>query len=197
MENGSSTMNTLFNILPELPEGFHYFPEFISEEEERHLVNLIPKYPLKNLIFQGYEAKRKVLSLGYDYHFDTRKLTEGLPIPDEFTPILNKVAKHLNIPADDIKEILLTEYGVGHVINWHRDAHLFEKIAGISLLSDCNFKLRPYDKSKQTKANTKSFVAERRSLYLMENEAKQHWEHSIAPVKSLRYSITFRTLKEH
>jgi alkylated DNA repair dioxygenase AlkB len=188
-------MNKLFNIQPELPEGFHYYPDFITEDEETQLVTLIQQYPLKNMVFQGFEAKRKIMSFGYDYHFDTRNLTKGVPIPEEFNSIILKVAHQLNISEDSIQEILLTEYGIGHVINWHRDAPPFEKIAGISLLSDCTFKLRPYDKSKQNRASVNSFTVERGSLYMMEGEARQNWEHSISPLKSLRYSITFRTLQ--
>jgi alkylated DNA repair dioxygenase AlkB len=189
-------MKTLFPDLPELPDGFQYIPDFLSPEEERELVKFIQQYPLKNMIFQGFEAKRKVLSFGYDYHFDNRKLTAGVPIPGAFQPIIRKTAERLQIPAEDFVKVLLTEYAPGTVINWHRDAPPFEKIAGLSLLSDCTFKLRPYDKSKQTRAAVKSFTVERRSLYLMEGDARENWEHSIAPVKSLRYSITIRTLRE-
>lgn len=189
-------MQTLFSILPNLPSGFHYYPGFITEQEENELVALIQKYPLHNMVFQGFEAKRKVMSFGYDYHFNNRTLTEGEPIPAEFSPIISKVAKQLNIPAEKFAKVLLTEYAAGTVINWHRDAPPFEKIAGISLLSDCTFKLRPYDKAKQTRSATRSFIAQRRSLYLMEGEARQEWEHSIAPVKGLRYSITIRTLRQ-
>lgn len=188
-------MNTLFTIAPELPEGFTYIPDFITEEEELHLVTLIRKYPLKPMIFQGFEAKRKVMSFGYDYHFDQRTLTAGIAMPDEFLTVIRKAGIQLNIPAERFAKVLLTEYDTGTVINWHRDAPPFEKIAGISLLSDCTFKLRPYDKAKQTRSAVRSFTAERRSLYLMEGEARQDWEHSIAPVKSLRYSITIRTLR--
>jgi len=189
-------MQMLFDVLPDLPVGFHYFPDFITEQEEQQLVSLIQKYPLKNMMFQGFEAKRKVMSFGYDYHFDSRKLSEGIPIPEEFQSVITKVAKQLNIAPQKFAKVLLTEYAAGTVINWHRDAPPFEKIAGISLLSDCTFKLRPYDKSKQTRASVKSFTARRRSLYLMEGEARSDWEHSISPVKSLRYSITIRTLRE-
>ena len=190
-------MKTLFPILPDLPPGFHYFPEFITEQEEGELVELIRSLPLHNLIFQGFEAKRKVMSLGYEYHFDNRSITKGIPIPEEFSPLISKLAAQLNIPADKFQKILLTEYPPGAVINWHRDAPPFDKIAGISLLSDCTFKLRPYDKTKRARPATRSFTAERRSLYLMEGEAREDWEHSIAPVKALRYSITLRTLREN
>ena len=33
------------------------------------------------------------------------------------------------------------------------------------------------------------------SAYLLEGEARQVWEHSIAPLPALRYSVTFRTLR--
>lgn len=186
----------LFTIPLQLPDGFHYFPDFLSEKEENHLVALIQNYPLKNMIFQGFEAKRKVISFGYDYQFDKRQLLESLPVPEEFQPVIHKVAEKLTIAPNEFVKLLLTQYDPGTVINWHRDAPPFEKIAGLSLLSDCTFKLRPYDKSKQTRSAVKSFVVQRRSLYLMEAEARDKWEHSITPVKSLRYSITIRTLRK-
>ena len=36
-------------------------------------------------------------------------------------------------------------------------------------------------------------LLEPRSVYLLSGEARRDWEHSIAPMGSLRYSITFRT----
>ena len=189
-------MQTLFSIAPDLPGGFLYIPDFITEAEESHLIDLITRLPLKNMMFQGFEAKRKVIGFGYDYHFDSRMLTPGKPIPDEFFQVIRKVSARLQIPEERFVKLLLTEYDTGTVINWHRDAPPFEKIAGISLSSDCTFKFRPYDKTKQTRSAVKFFIAERRSLYLIDGESRQDWEHSIAPVKSRRFSITLRTLRE-
>ena len=129
-------MQTLFSIPPDLPDGFLYIPDFMTEAEELQLVELIKHFPLKNMMFQGFEAKRKVMSFGYDYHFDKRTLSEGKPIPDEFLPIIRKVSAELHIPEERFVKLLLTEYDTGTVINWHRDAAPFEEIAGISLLSD-------------------------------------------------------------
>jgi alkylated DNA repair dioxygenase AlkB len=102
----------------------------------------------------------------------------------------------LYIDPKQIAELLVTEYPVGSVINWHRDAPPFEVIIGISLLSDCTFKLKPQEKIKQTRSATISFPVKRRSLYVMEGPSRSEWQHSIAPVKNQRYSITLRTLKE-
>jgi alkylated DNA repair dioxygenase AlkB len=82
------------------------------------------------------------------------------------------------------------------VINWHGDAPPFDAIAGILLLSDCTFRLRPYERAKQGRSAIISLPVQRRSLYLMQGEVRRDWQHAIAPVKGLRYSITLRTLKK-
>jgi alkylated DNA repair dioxygenase AlkB len=188
-------METLFQILPNLPAGFHYYPDFITEQEEMELAEIIWQYQLKTVIFRGFEAKRKVVNFGYDYHFDKGMITKGNQIPKELEAICSKVSDKLNFSSDELKTILVTKYPVGSVINWHRDGPPFEKIVGISLLSDCNLKLRPYNKLKRSRSDVISFATKRRSLYLMEGEVREEWEHSIAPVPHLRYSITMRTLR--
>ncbi len=189
-------METLFpGDTPRFPEGFSYFPGFITVEEEQQLCGIISTLPLSTFLFHGYEARRKVASYGYDYHFDSRSITKGEPVPPGFHFLVERVAAHLNIPAAAFKEVLATEYPAGSVINWHRDAPPFELIAGISLAADCIFRLRPYDKSKQKRSAIISFPVQRRSLYVMQGSARDEWEHSIRPVKQLRYSLTLRTLR--
>jgi alkylated DNA repair dioxygenase AlkB len=188
-------MLTLFDQPPMFPEGFTYYPDFINTNEEQELLAFIQQIELHSMIFQGYTAKRKVASFGYDYNFTTRKLTKGSSPPAGFNWLTEKVAQQLMINPAQFAELLVTEYTVDSVINWHRDAPPFECIAGISLAADCIFKLRPYDKSLRTKRNTISFPVRRRSLYIMQGPAREEWEHSTAPVPDLRYSITLRTLK--
>jgi DNA oxidative demethylase len=65
-------------------------------------------------------------------------------------------------------------------------------VIGVSLLSPCTMKLRrkvgeTYEIEKQ--------LLEPRSLYLLDGEARTQWQHSIPPIKELRYSISMRTLK--
>lgn len=188
-------MTTLFPIAHVFPEGFSYFPDFLNEEEEQQLLALLSGVDLHALIFQGFEAKRKVESFGYDYNFDNRRISKGEPIPSSFDFLVEKVANFVSVPSASLAEMLLTEYPEGSVINWHRDAPPFEIIFGVSLLSDCNFRLRPYDKNKRNSNAILSLQVKRRSLYIINGEARSQWEHSISPVKAKRYSITFRTLK--
>lgn len=188
-------MTTLFPVEYTYPPGFTYQPGFLSPDEELTLIAAIKDIELHNLVFQGFEAKRKTASFGYDYNFDRRTISKGTPVPPGFIPLIEKVAQHLSVGADQFAELLVTEYPVGSVINWHRDAPPFDMIVGISLRADCIFRLRPHEKAKQSRSAILSFPVARRSLYIIKDEARTDWQHSIAPVKETRYSLTLRTLR--
>lgn len=187
-------MNTLFPNDIIGPDGFHYSPDFLTEREEQQLIIDIGSLELHPLIFRGFEAKRKVNSYGYDYQFDTRTISIGENIPLAFNFLLEKISTWLSIPLEDLAEVLVTEYPPGSVINWHRDAPPFDIIVGVSLMSDCRFKLRPYDKTKQGRKSIVTIPVRRRSVYIIRDEARTDWEHCIAPVTETRYSVTVRTL---
>src|SRR5215204_6335480 len=167
-------MNSLFPIETNFPPGFSYFPDFLTIKEEEELYHEVLKLELHNMQFQGFEAKRKVASFGYDWSFEKRTLSKGKEIPASFSSLMNKVANHLSIDPADFAELLVTEYPIGSVINWHRDAPPFNLIAGISVIS---------------------FPVKRRSLYTINGIARTDWQHSIAPVEQVRYSVTLRTLR--
>ena len=186
---------TLFPEPPRLPDGFTYRDDFLDPDEERELFRIVEQEVLHPLVFQGFEAKRKVKSYGYHYHFDSRTITEGVPIPEAYRWLLDKVAADAGLPATALKELLVTEYLPGSVINWHRDAPPFERVIGISLLSDCTFRFRPYGADKRTRRSVVSLPVRRRSIYVMDGESRNGWEHSTAPVQATRYSLTIRTLR--
>ena len=96
---------------------------------------------------------------------------------------------------------LINEYRPGSPIGWHRDAPQYDIVAGISLLSDCRMKFRPYRSSaspaptSSRRSATSEIVLARRSAYLMTQESRTEYEHQIPPVGELRYSVTFRSLR--
>jgi alkylated DNA repair dioxygenase AlkB len=186
----------LFPAKLRLPDGFAYRKNFITDDEELQLIDIIKQLELHPMIFQGFEAKRKVASFGYDYSFDKRSLRKGREIPSAFHWLISRAAEYLFIPENAIAELLVTEYPPGSVINWHRDAPPFDVVAGISLLSDCTFKLRPHDQAKQNRNATVSLPVERRSVYVMSGASRDAWQHCIAPVNEVRCSITLRTLRQ-
>jgi hypothetical protein len=72
-------------------------------------------------------------------------------------------------------------------IGWHKDKAVF----GISLLSDCVFRFRRKTGTTWQRASLKMVP---HSAYVLQGPARTEWEHSIAGVESLRYSITFRNV---
>jgi alkylated DNA repair dioxygenase AlkB len=95
---------------------------------------------------------------------------------------------------------VINEYFPGAPIGWHRDAPQYGIVAGISLLSACRMKFRPYVKpagrgARERRTTTHEITLEPRSGYLMTGESRNAYEHHIPAVTRLRYSITFRTAR--
>jgi len=151
-------MNSLFQLDPVFPEGFSYFPDFITEQEEAPLCETISTLQLQTFLFRGYEAKRKVASYGYDYHFDSRSISKGNPVPPQFNPLLEATARHLQLNPQELAEVLVTEYPPGSVINWHRDAPPFDLIAGVSLLLTATSSCAPTTKRNRDAAPSSPFL---------------------------------------
>ena len=97
-------MNTLFPLQPSLPEGFCYYPDFLSEEEETELSKEISRLDLHNLNYHGFVANRKTASFGYDYNFENNKLSKGTDIPAAFDFIVEKIARYLSIERSRFAE---------------------------------------------------------------------------------------------
>jgi alkylated DNA repair dioxygenase AlkB len=91
------------------------------------------------------------------------------------------------------QHVLVTEYGPGAGIGWHRDKAVFGQVVGVSLLAPCFLRFR---KKVNTKWDRVNVLTEPRSAYHLTGPARAEWEHSILRVDALRYSITFRTMRE-
>ena len=79
----------------------------------------------------------------------------------------------------------------GAAIGWHKDRPVFDDVIGVSLLAPCTFRLR---RKAGAKWERRSLVAAPRSAYLLRGPSRTAWEHSIPPLDTLRYAITFRSL---
>lgn len=90
---------------------------------------------------------------------------------------------------------LVAEYQPGTPLGWHRDVPDFEDIVGISLLNDAVMRLRPYPPEPGKRADVMKLTLPPRSIYLLRGAARWHWQHSVAPTRQLRYSITLRTAR--
>src|SRR5215204_4724865 len=176
------------------PEGFRYEPELIGPEDEAALVARVRGLPFRDFEFHGYTGKRRVVSFGWHYDFSARHLRKADDIPDFLLALRTAAAAFAGLEPGALRHVLVTEYGPGAGIGWHRDKAVFGETVGVSLLSPCVLRLRrKVGDKKWERANV---TAEPRSAYLLSGPARSEWEHSIPAVDALRYSITFRNLRE-
>lgn len=175
----------------ELPEGFLYCSEFISGEEETDLLLEIANLEFQAFDFHGYIAKRRIVEYGFEYDFTSRQAQTARPLPAFLDAFRVRAAAWAGIRADQIIESVITEYSPGSPIGWHRDVPQFEIIIGISLKSSCRFRFKPFRGEGKMVATS----LEPRSAYILRGAARWQYQHSIPAVKTLRYSITFRTWK--
>ena len=183
----------LFGAPSGVPEGLVYRPDLLSAEEEKALVERLDGEPFRPFEFQGFLGKRETVSYGWSYRFDGSGLAQAEPIPDWLLPVRERAATLAGLPAEALEHALLIRYGEGAGLGWHRDRPVFGDVVGISLLSPVPLRFR---RRRGSKWERFTLSAEPRSAYLLRGPSRSEWEHSIAPVETLRYSITFRTLLE-
>jgi alkylated DNA repair dioxygenase AlkB len=175
------------------PLGLQYHPDFISEQEERDLLDSIERMEFSEVRMHGIVAKRRVKHFGWVYGYESWRITPGPPLPEFLHPLRLGVADLLKVEPDILAEILVTQYPPGAVIGWHRDAPMFgPAVVGISLLSPCRMR---FQRGKASARETYILPLAPRSAYILSGPARNVWQHSIPAVPSIRYSITFRTLR--
>jgi alkylated DNA repair dioxygenase AlkB len=177
-------------------EGLRYERDFLSAQEEAALLRLVQALPLKEMRYKEYTARRRGISFGGSYDFDTHRLKPGAPLPEALHPLRAKVAAWFGIAAGELTHMLIAEYQPGTPLGWHRDVPDFEDIVGVSLLGDAVMQFRPYvpgASNSNSGSATVQYLIEPRSIYLLRGPARWAWQHAIAPTEGLRYSITLRT----
>ena len=173
-------------------EGFRYQPELLDHSEEAALISHLSALPFREFEFHGYTGKRRVVSFGWKYDFSSAKLRQADDIPDYLLPLRARAASFANLQPEAFPHALVTEYGPGAGIGWHRDKAVFGEVVGISLLASCVLRFRRKDGRKWERVNV---LTEQRSAYHLTGPARMEWQHSILRVDELRYSITFRTMR--
>jgi alkylated DNA repair dioxygenase AlkB len=131
------------------------------------------------------------MSFGLRYDYTRRMVEPAQRFPVFIEELRKKAAAFAGRNVDEILQAGVNQYPVGAGIGWHKDKPQFGVVIGISLLAPAIMRFR-----FRTDTNwiRKSRILEPRSIYILEGEARTLWEHSIPPVDSLRYSLTFRTL---
>lgn len=175
--------------------GFKLYKDYISESQEEKLLREIDNQPWvvdydRRLQYYGF---RNELEAPYD-------LVEfPVALPPEILKLSEKLVE-ANILLQQPDQVIINEYDPGQGIRPHKDRNYFEnQICGVNLGSGCVMQF--------IKSGEKIEVEiPRRSLYVMQDEARTKWKHAIPPRKKdkldgnvkhreRRVSITYRKVK--
>jgi len=183
---------TLFGL--DAPAGFDYREEFITVDEERTLAEAIGGVEFSAFEMRGVVARRRVALFGASYNGGPVAAPD---IPAFLLTLRERLGTWAGLAPAAFVMALINEYPPGAPIGWHRDAPEHDIVAGVSLLSPCRMKFRPYASAARAAAArrvaTHEVLLAPRSAYLMTGAARNAFEHHIPAVSALRYSITFRS----
>lgn len=203
-------MLSLFPVEPAYPPGFAYHHGFLSAAEEQELLVWAAAVATRPSRYGDYAALRRTASFRLGNRGAEEQ--ESAQAPELLTRLAERVARFVGRDASAFPHALLTEYPPGAPMGWHRDAPPWRVIYGVSLGAPCRFFLRPLSAdaryaSRQALGSlggaalarpagdsTLRLTLEPRSLYVIAGPARSVWQHSLPPVKALRYSITLRTM---
>jgi alkylated DNA repair dioxygenase AlkB len=199
--NGMPGVNgdlNLFAVAAKVPDGFIYHRNFISEAEEPELIREIQSLHLKSFKYYQFTGKRRIASFGWQYEFGKNEITTAPDMPAFLFPLRTRAGKLFDIDPNSFSQSSIIEYSTGSPIGWHRDIAHFGVVVGISLGAACRMRFRKYHRNRAKNSKRDEILSielQPRSIYLMSGASRELWQHSIPPVKALRYSIMMRTLR--
>jgi len=186
----------LFDLPPPvLPEGLVYAPDFLSSADEAELLALVRTLPFEAAKYKGYVARRRIVGYGGRFDYDSNRLDPAPPLIEALHPLRDKVARWAGVEPGTLAHALVAEYVPGTPLGWHRDVPDFEDVFGVSLGSEAVMRFRPYPPVDPKREDVLKLALAPRSAYSMRGPARWAWQHSVAPVLALRWSITFRSAR--
>jgi alkylated DNA repair dioxygenase AlkB len=177
--------------VPPVP-GLTYITNAVMADDERVLSRFIGTLEFKPFEWRGFTGNRRTVSFGWRYDFNGGGFQSAEPMPAEVQHARALVCSRLRQEPDAFEQCSVIEYAPGAGIGWHKDRPQFGKVAGLSLLAPARFRFRRQKASGGWER--RSLCLEPRSAYLLDDQARHLWQHSIPALDALRYSITFRTL---
>ena len=190
----AAAQGVLFEGESALPSGLVHREGFLDESMERELLAGIACLELREAQYKEYTAHRRVASFGAGYDFDANELTPAPLMAPFLLPLRERIARWSGTPAEEFGYALVSEYRPGTQLGWHRDVPQFEKVVGVSLGGRAVMRFRPFPPARGARILTLELSP--RSAYILQDDARWKWQHSIAPTPELRYSITFRTRRK-
>ncbi len=135
-------------------------------------------------------ALREMACFGWRYVTKGRTLSRAASLPTALTVDLRHALAAAGLDERWLEQVIVSRYRPGAGIGWHTDAPVFGPVvATLSLATDWYLQLR-----RRAGEDAIRVELPRRSLLVLRDAARTHWQHRVPPVKALRYSISFRTL---
>src|SRR4051794_25886661 len=113
---------------PAWPDGFRYERELIDVPTEAAVLERVRDLPFRDFEFQGVTAKRRVISFGWQYDVDARRLRRAEDMPEFLRELREQAARSARVPASTLQHVLVMECGAGAAIGWHRDKGVFGQV---------------------------------------------------------------------
>jgi DNA oxidative demethylase len=167
----------------------------LSECEESELLCQIEHWPdlwERPVLREGLlPARREMRCFGWSYVTRGRMLTRCEALPHELGAAMKRWLENGGVDAALLEQVIVTRYRPGAGIGWHTDAPVFGPVvATLSLGVDWRMDFR-----RRAGDRTIRITLPRRSLLILEGEARTSWQHRIPPVKETRVSLSFRTVR--
>lgn len=177
-------------------EGISFYPNFLSERGEEKLTEQI------DALTWDETLSRRTQQFGWKYDYRTKKVTQTDSIPYFAESMKTMICASIGTfdtlglweEENDkfaFDQLIINEYIRGQSIAAHVDADVFEDcIAIVSLGSDTFLTMENENGYKE------KYLLPRRSLLLLEGDARWNWKHSIKHKGNRRISLTFRKVKD-
>lgn len=175
------------------PSGLQLLPGFLTEQQQQALKDALDGLAYSTFEMHGKVARREVAHYGWVYGYESWKLTPGPPVPSALFELQQRAAQLADLESGALEEVLVSRYPPGAGIGWHRDAPMFgPTVIGVSVTGPGRMRFR---RKVGEGWETWATPLEPGSAYVLSGDARRVWQHSLTPVKELRYSVTFRTLR--
>ncbi len=157
--------------------GFTYQPNFLDEEDEQRLVEWIDRQEWSSAL------RRRVQHYGWRYDYKAREVNSSMRLGELPAP-LAELAQRLydrGLVPQMPDQAIVNEYEANQGITPHADAPSFaDGIATISLLESWEMNFHPPNKGGGGRVGNKvPRLLERRSVAVLQGEARWKWKHEI------------------
>ncbi len=92
------------------PAGFRYVPDFVPEAEERELLERLAGLAFREARMRGVAARRTVVHYGWDYGYESWRLSPGAPLAAFLAPLRERAATLAGLPSGELEQALVARY---------------------------------------------------------------------------------------